>query len=118
MKKTLLFLYVMSTLMVYGQQTYDNTCFDDKIATVILQKNIDIYDPVPIINLGSTESLKLSFDMLDPQNEFLNYSLIHCDRNWMPSDLQPMDYVNGNTMGEITDLSFLRIHIKPILIIH
>jgi hypothetical protein len=96
----------MSTLMVYGQQTYDNTCFDDKIATVILQKNIDIYDPVPIINLGSTESLKLSFDMLDPQNEFLNYSLIHCDRNWMPSDLQPMDYVNGNTMGEITDFKF------------
>ncbi|MEK9600729.1 MAG: DUF5103 domain-containing protein, partial [Bacteroidota bacterium] len=66
----------------------------------------DIYDPVPIINLGSTESLKLSFDMLDPQNEFLNYSLIHCDRNWMPSDLQPMDYVNGNTMGEITDFKF------------
>ena len=96
----------MSTLMVYGQQTYDNTCFDDKIATVILQKNIDIYDPVPIINLGSTESLKLSFDMLDPKNEFLNYSLIHCDRNWMPSDLQPMDYVNGNTMGEITDFKF------------
>ena len=44
--------------------------------------------------------------MLDPQNEFLNYSLIHCDRNWMPSDLQPMDYVNGNTMGEITDFKF------------
>lgn len=106
MKKTLLFLYIMSSLMAYGQRTYDNTCFDDKIATVILQKNIDIYDPVPIINLGSTESLKLSFDMLDPQNEFLNYSLIHCDRNWMPSDLQPMDYVNGNTMGEITDFKF------------
>jgi hypothetical protein len=106
MKKTLLFLYIMSCLMAYGQRTYDNTCFDDKIATVILQKNIDIYDPVPIINLGSTESLKLSFDMLDPQNEFLNYSLIHCDRNWMPSDLQPMDYVNGNTMGEITDFKF------------
>lgn len=92
--------------MAYGQQTYDNTCFDDKIATVILQKNIDIYDPVPVINLGSTESLKLSFDMLDPQNEFLNYSVIHCDRNWMPSNLQPMDYVNGNTMGEITDFKF------------
>ena len=92
--------------MAYGQRVYDNTCFDDKIATVILQKNIDIYDPVPIINLGSTESLKLSFDMLDPQNEFLNYSVIHCDRNWMPSGLQPMDYVNGNTMGEITDFKF------------
>ena len=106
MKKTLLFLLVLSSLYSLGQRVYDNTCYDDKVATVILQKNIGIYDPLPVLNLGSTESLKLSFDMLDPQNEFLNYSIIHCNRIWMPSDLQPMDYVNGNTMGEITDYKF------------
>ena len=106
MKKTLLFLLVLSSLYSLGQRVSDNTCYDDKVATVILQKNIGIYDPLPLLNLGSTESLKLSFDMLDPQNEFLNYSIIHCNRNWMPSDLQPMDYVNGNTMGEITDYKF------------
>ena len=106
MKKTLLFLLVLSSLYSLGQRVYDNTCYDDKVATVILQKNIGIYDPLPVLNLGSSESLKLSFDMLDPQNEFLNYSIIHCNRNWMPSDLQPMDYVNGNTMGEITDYKF------------
>ena len=106
MKKTLLFLLVLSSLYSLGQRVYDNMCYDDKVATVILQKNIGIYDPLPVLNLGSTESLKLSFDMLDPQNEFLNYSIIHCNRNWMPSDLQPMDYVNGNTMGEITDYKF------------
>jgi hypothetical protein len=106
MKKTLLSLLVLSSLYSLGQRVYDNTCYDDKVATVILQKNIGIYDPLPVLNLGSTESLKLSFDMLDPQNEFLNYSIIHCNRNWMPSDLQPMDYVNGNTMGEITDYKF------------
>ena len=106
MKKVLLFLFLISFQISFGQRIYDNTCYDDKIATVILQKNIDIYDPVQIINLGSSEALKLSFDMLDPQNEFLNYSLVHCDRNWMLSDLQPMDYVSGNTMGEITDYKF------------
>jgi hypothetical protein len=106
MKKVLLFLFLISFQISFGQRIYDNTCYDDKIATVILQKNIDIYDPVPIINLGSSEALKLSFDMLDPQNEFLNYSLVHCDRNWMLSDLQPMDYVSGNIMGEITDYKF------------
>jgi hypothetical protein len=106
MKKVLLFLFLISFQISFGQRIYDNTCYDDKIATVILQKNIDIYDPVPIINIGSSEALKLSFDMLDPQNEFLNYSLVHCDRNWMLSDLQPMDYVSGNIMGEITDYKF------------
>ena len=106
MKKVLLFLFLISSQISFGQKIYDNKGYDDKISTVILQKNIDIYDPVPIINLGSSETLKLSFDMLDPQNEFLNYSLVHCDRNWMLSDLQPMDYVSGNTMGEITDYKF------------
>ena len=106
MKKVLLFLFLISSQISFGQKIYDNKGYDDKISTVILQKNIDIYDPVPIINLGSSETLKLSFDMLDPQNEFLNYSMVHCDRNWMLSDLQPMDYVSGNTMGEITDYKF------------
>jgi hypothetical protein len=106
MKKVSLFLFLISFQISFGQRIYDNTGYDDKISTVILQKNIDIYDPVPIINLGSGETLNLSFDMLDPQNEFLNYSLVHCDRNWMLSDLQPMDYVSGNTMGEITDYKF------------
>jgi|TARA_B100001059_G_scaffold92639_1_gene91754 hypothetical protein len=106
MKKTLLFLLIISSLCSFGQSVYDNTCYDDKVATVILQKNIEIYDPLPVINLGSTVSLKLSFDMLDPQNEFLNYSIIHCNRNWILSDLQPMDYLNGNTIGEITDYKF------------
>jgi len=106
MKKVLLFLFLISSQISFGQKIYDNKGYDDKISTVILQKNIDIYDPVPIINLGSSETLKLTFDMLDPQNEFLNYSLVHCDRNWMLSDLQPMDYVSGNTMGEITDYKF------------
>ena len=106
MKKTLLFLLIISSLCSLSQSVYDNTCYDDKVGTVILQKNIGIYDPLPVINLGSTVSLKLSFDMLDPQNEFLNYSIIHCNRNWIPSDLQPMDYLNGNTIGEITDYKF------------
>ena len=106
MKKILLSLFLVSFLNSFGQKEYDNSCFDNQIATVILQKNIDIYDPVPIINLGSNETLKLSFDILDPQNEFLNYSLVHCDRSWMLSDLQPMDYINGNTMGEIINYKF------------
>ena len=63
MKKILLFLFLISFQISFGQRIYDNTCYDDKIATVILQKNIDIYDPVPIINLGSSEALKLSSDM-------------------------------------------------------
>lgn len=107
MKFSLSFLSMLIWFTMVGQtQVYDNTNYDDKIATVILQKNITIYDPLPILTLNSSETLKLSFDMLEAQNEFLNYSFVNCDRNWQPSNLQAMDYVNGNTMGEITNYKF------------
>lgn len=101
----LLGLFITAVVLAQDEY-YDNVSLDESIATVILQKNIGIYDPSPIINLGTNEKLKLSFDKLEPQNEFLNYSLIHCNRDWVPSNLQPMDYIEGNTMGEITDFKF------------
>ena len=108
MNKLLFILTSLATAFSTLAQTtvYDNTNYDSKVATVILQKDIDIYDPLPLLNLSSGEQLILSFDMLDPTNEFFNYSLIHCDRNWQPSDLQPMEYISGQTMGEITDFKF------------
>lgn len=107
MNRIILVFLVMASANLFAQtKVYDNTNYDDKIATVILQKDINIYDPLPIINLGAGSQLQLSFDMLSPTNEFFNYSFIHCDRNWQPSDLQPMEYVSGQTMGEITDFKF------------
>lgn len=107
MNKFLLVFLVLASANLFAQtKVYDNTNYDDKIATVILQKDIDIYDPLPLLNLGTGSQLQLSFDMLDPTNEFFNFSFIHCDRNWKPSDLQPMEYVSGQTMGEITDFKF------------
>lgn len=108
MKQVLLSITLAALALSASSQTkvYNNTNFDDKIATVILQKELTIYDPLPLINLASSEQLRLSFDMLAPTNEFFNYSFVHCDRNWKPSDLQPMEYVSGQSMGEITDFKF------------
>ena len=103
---TLLTLLWIVTFPIKAQTVYDNTSFDAKVATVILQKDLAIYDPLPLLNLNGGDRLKLSFDILEPVNEFFNYSIIHCDRNWKPSDLQPMEYISGNTMGEITDFKF------------
>ncbi|NNJ56156.1 MAG: DUF5103 domain-containing protein [Bacteroidia bacterium] len=84
----------------------DNTNHLSDIKTVILQKDIQIYDPSPILNLNSGERLKISFDQMKPTNEFFNYTYVHCDSKWQPSDLQQMEYINGRLMGDITDFKF------------
>lgn len=85
---------------------YENAVYMESIKTVLLSKNINIYDPVPIIALNSSETLVLEFDHLQPQNEYFTYTLIHCDAQWNPSELQQVEYMEGNPVGEITNFTY------------
>jgi hypothetical protein len=106
MRFSLFSLVVFLFHSAFSQSPYDNSTFDDRLATIILQKDLTIYDPLPIIALGSNEKLILSFDHFSPQNEFYNYTFIHCNSKWEPSSMQQMEYINGNPMGEITEFKF------------
>lgn len=108
MKYLLIALFFIASIQFSHAQTttYDNTVYYNDVATVILQKDLTIYDPSPLINLGAGDKLILSFDQLKPQNEFFNYTYIHCNSNWEPSNLQPMEYISGRLMGDITNFKY------------
>lgn len=78
-----------STPLVAEDRTYSPT-----IHTVQLYKQGFDLAP-PVIELGSTETLVLRFDDLQPNVENLSYTLVHCDANWQPSDLMPGQYLEG-----------------------
>ena len=48
----------------------------------------------PIIELGTEQQLKLSFDDLNGEFENYNYTFIHCDAYWNPSDLMQNEYLS------------------------
>lgn len=103
------FLLGFFTLQSFAQnddRLFHNSIFHPDISTVILSKNMNAYDPIPIIGLNTNIQLKLMFDMLQPTNEFFTYTIIHCDANWKPSNLQQMEYLNGNPIGQIDDFKF------------
>lgn len=60
----------------------------------------------PILDLKSSGRLKLSFDDLEGGNKDYEYSIIHCDKNWVPSNLNEMEYLNGFNGEDITSFSF------------
>ncbi len=62
----------------------------------------------PIVELGGRADLLLSFDVLDENVREFRYDLTHCNANWEPSQLTPIDYLRNFTEGEIRDynLSF------------
>lgn len=49
----------------------------------------------PIIELGGSQQLLLSFDDLSTESNTYSYKIIHCDPNWNSSNLSPFNYLNG-----------------------
>ncbi len=65
------------------------------IRTVLFPKS-DTKQRIPVATLGSGETLTLSFDEIGADGtRTLYYSFVHCDAHFLPSDLMPIDYVDG-----------------------
>ncbi len=60
----------------------------------------------PVVGLNSGQQLVLSFDDMDGDVKYYNYTIIHCDANWQPSELIKTDYIRGFDEDEIKDYAF------------
>ena len=60
------------------------------------------------IPLGEAHVLQLAFDDLSANTQALNYTWVHCDRNWAASPLLSAEYLNGFMEGQLNqgNLSF------------
>ena len=57
----------------------------------------------PIANLGSYDTITLSFDELAEDRRYLRYRLIHCNADWSPSQLVESEYIDGFNIADIED---------------
>ena len=60
----------------------------------------------PIIQLGSDDRLVLSFDDISENTKNYNYTIVHCDHNWNPSDLLETEYMKGFAQNPLNDYQF------------
>ena len=95
------------SLLVSGQPTYDckDKVYGDNVHTVLLYPE---QEPLldPILFLGDSRRLHLSFDVLGDQAAYLYYTFVHCNHDWTPSDLTKAEYINGFDEAEIRDYRF------------
>ena len=62
--------------------------------------------PVPMLTLGARGRLVVEFDVMGTRSERLHWSIRHCDRCWVPDDLQPEEFMTGFAEGTIEDFEF------------
>jgi hypothetical protein len=88
-----------------GGIRYDDYVYKKNIKTVQLQDpNFELSQP--LINLHSTETLKLGFDELGTDLQSYSYTFIHCNANWEPSDLLSSEFIDGFAENTINDYRF------------
>ena len=89
----------------FAQSPYTNQVLKPEIKTVEFfntQKNPSF----PIIKFNSEEQLQLDFDDLHGGTRNLYYTIEHCDENWNPSILSPMEYLQNFTEDKILNYSY------------
>jgi Domain of unknown function (DUF5103) len=109
LKSIFLFTLLLLTSLSQAQpqlDSYDDGVYRDYIKSVRLHVN-GLFLTYPIATLGKENSLFLSFDELDGKGTRYYYTVIHCDRDWKPTqELSPFDYLGGYREGEIRDYEF------------
>ncbi|MBI1286393.1 MAG: DUF5103 domain-containing protein [Flavobacteriales bacterium] len=84
---------------------YEDRTYLPNIKTVqIGVKNVDL--SMPVIALGGGEILEVSFDDLNGAYQDYTYTVVHCDRNWVPTDIPQSEYINGFLERNIMQYNF------------
>ena len=98
MRKQFAFVFVLmlSCSFALNAQQYDiqldNKVYVDGIASVQLLASDDQLSE-PVGTLG--ETFHISFDDLNLEIRHLKYTFIHCTHDWQPSQLNPIEYIDG-----------------------
>jgi len=109
LKNQLSLLFLTNMIIAASAQDeglrYENYVYKDNIRSVLLHAP-EVFFAQPIVELGRASQLELSFDDLDGDVKNYTYTIIHCDMNWNPSDLAPIEYIDGYNEDRVEHYSF------------
>ena len=97
MKKTYLYsLLFLLPFWVYAQNgnVWEQKVYSPLIKTVQISR-LGAELTAPIITLGSKEKLRIAFDELTEESHNYQFHLIHCNKDWTRSVLEPHEYLIG-----------------------
>lgn len=100
----MLFVPLLLSAQLEDIKNYDYV-YVDNIKSVRFHLN-GLLLTYPIVDLGSSTPLVLSFDDLDGDVKDYSYRIIHCDRDWQPSQLNAMEYLEGFTEELIDNFQY------------
>ncbi|MEY3367172.1 MAG: hypothetical protein RI973_327 [Bacteroidota bacterium] len=110
MKRFSYLLFLLFPLLGYAQDerlVYKDSVYLSHIKSVKFHVS-GLLVSMPILEMGKSGSLLLSFDDLQGDPSSYSYSIEHCNANWQPSGLTEFEYLDGfsNQRIETFEYSF------------
>jgi len=103
---TPLFILLSQLLLAQPEDfRYDNFVYMPHIKSVQLH-HLGLPTSDPVIDLNSTGQLILTFDDILGGDITYNYQLIHCDKDWNPTNMDELEYVDGFNDEDIDTWSY------------
>ncbi len=100
-----LFLFVFSASgQDSGLKNYNNI-YTDNIKSVKFHLN-GVFLSNPVVDLQSSAQFILSFDDMSEDVTDYIYTIVHCNQDWTPSDLDEIDYLEGFNGEQIDEYDF------------
>ncbi|MCH5219578.1 MAG: DUF5103 domain-containing protein [Muribaculaceae bacterium] len=90
--------------------TIDDTSqrsFDERIRSLQVKSiNDNLTVGTPCIIMDTGDAIKIDFDILSEDRDYLRYEVIHCNADWKPSTLSYLEYLDGFNEGQIELFDF------------
>ena len=105
-------LFILAFCASIGAFAQDLLCgnlnYKPEVQTVLLYADDNqLNDPIiPLEDMMGR--LTLSFDIIDGEGEVLNYTFIHCNHDWQPTESQRIQYASGYESDRLDDYAFSR----------
>ncbi len=96
------FLFFCNIIFAQSELEYKNKIYKDNIKSISfhqIQKDFSY----PIIDLKKQNQLLLEFDDLNEEETDYSYTIIHCNSDWEPTNLNPIEYIEGFEENQIED---------------
>lgn len=88
------FLFLSGFLEGHAQKVYDTSVNSQRIKNLQV-KNAGEFVSNPVISLSGEKQLEINFDALGDGYTRYAYSIVHCNADWTPSFVLPIEYLSG-----------------------
>ncbi|MFN3801652.1 DUF5103 domain-containing protein [Belliella pelovolcani] len=102
-------LFSLISFTIFGQSPIQDRVYEENIQSVRLfpqSQDFAAQMSSPAISLQAASPLLLSFDDIAYDPDMYSARIIHCDMDWIPSDLKENDYLDQFNEFNVTDYNY------------